>query len=63
LTERKPSEPNPDEEIPYLLCRLCGSPTYVFEVESGRISEAICVTCGNEAVTEFTIAEWDDVPG
>jgi len=61
LTDRTPSRPNSDNaEISYLLCKDCGTPCYVFETESGRVSEALCLACGNEAVAMFTVVDWDD---
>ena len=60
LTERKPAEPDPDKEIPYLRCKECDTPCYVFEVTEGRVYEATCIACGNDSVTLFTVADWDD---
>lgn len=55
-----PSDLNPDSEIPYLLCKECGSPCYVFETDKGRVTEALCIACGNEAVPMFRIGDWED---
>jgi hypothetical protein len=63
LTDRFPTEPSPDREIPYLLCKECGTPCYVFEVEKGRIREALCIACGNDAVTMFLVGDWEDDEG
>lgn len=63
LTDPTVPDPNPDREIPYLLCKECGTPCYVFEVEMGRVTEALCLACGNEAVLMFTVGEWDDEEG
>jgi hypothetical protein len=61
LSDRPPpSKPNEDREIPYLLCKDCNTPCYVFEVEAGHISEALCLACGNEVVGMFTVGEWED---
>lgn len=61
LTDRPPpSKPNEDREIPYLLCKECNTPCYVFEVEAGYVSEALCLACGNEVVGMFTVGEWED---
>jgi hypothetical protein len=60
LTERKPSEPDPDREIPYLRCGECDTPCYVFETSDGRVSEALCIACGNDSVTLFALGKWDD---
>jgi ribosomal protein S27E len=63
LTDAPPSAPNPDREIPYLRCKDCGTPCYVFEVEVGHITEALCLACGNDVVSAFTVGEWDDDDG
>ncbi len=55
-----PSQPTGDAEIPYLICKECNTPCYVFEVEAGHVTEALCLACGNEVVGMFTIAEWED---
>jgi hypothetical protein len=60
LTDRPPSAPDPDREIPYLICKGCGTPCYVFETEKGQIREALCVACGNESVTDFLVGDWED---
>ncbi len=61
MTDRPPpSSPNQEREIPYLICKECNTPCYVFEVEAGHVSEAMCLACGNEVVGMFTIAEWED---
>jgi len=61
LTDSPPSAPNPDREIPYLICKECGTPSYVFETEEGEVTEALCIACGNETVTAFLVGDWDDV--
>ena len=63
LTEEPPSAPNLDREIPYLRCKECGTPCYVFEVDVGHVSEALCLACGNDVVSAFTVGEWDDDDG
>ena len=64
MTDRTPpSAPNPDREIPYLLCKECGTPCYVFETEAGVVREALCIACGNDAVPMFLVADWDDDQG
>ena len=55
-----PSQPTGDAEIPYLICKECNTPCYVFEVEAGHVTEALYLACGNEVVNMFTIAEWED---
>jgi len=49
--------PREDREIDYLICRNCSTPCYVFEVVEGRVTEAQCLVCGNDAVNEFTMGE------
>jgi hypothetical protein len=61
LLAEKSKPHNPDQEIPYLLCKECGVPCYVFETEKGLIREALCIACGNEKVSRFLRGEWDDV--
>ena len=63
LTDPPASEPNPDREIPYLLCKECGTPCYVFETEKGSVREALCIACGNEAVARFALGDWEDDEG
>ncbi len=60
MTERTSSPPDPDREIPYLLCKECGTACYVFETEKGRIREALCLACGNDSVDLFLASEWED---
>lgn len=61
MVERGKPYQNPDREIPYLLCKDCGTPCYVFETEKGLIREALCISCGNDSVSNFLRGEWDDV--
>lgn len=60
MSDPPSSAPDPDREIPYLLCKECGTPCYVFESENGEVREALCVACGNEDVSAFIVGEWDD---
>jgi hypothetical protein len=53
----RPAKPKEDREIDYLICTQCGTPCYVFETESGRIAEAVCLVCGNDEVGMFNIGE------
>ena len=46
-----------DREIDYLICSQCGTPCYVFEMEEGRIAEAMCLVCANDEVGMFTLGE------
>lgn len=64
MTDRTPpSEPNPDREIPYLVCKECGTPCYVFETQAGVVREALCIACGNDAVSMFLVGDWEDDEG
>ncbi len=53
---RRP-RPTEDREIDYLICGQCSTPCYVFEMESGSISEATCLVCGNDNASTFTVGE------
>ena len=60
--KKKPARP-PDEEereIEYLVCRLCDTPCYVFEMDRGRLLEALCMTCGNDDILLFQMTEDED---
>jgi hypothetical protein len=46
-----------DREVDYLVCSQCGTPCYVFEMEDGRIAEAMCLVCGNDDVALFSEGE------
>ena len=61
LAERSKRDLNPEHEIPYLLCKDCGVPCYVFETDRGVVREALCIACGNDSANNFLRGEWDDV--
>ena len=44
-------------EPDFIICNECDSPVYVFEWSEGRISEAICTSCGNNKPALFTTDE------
>jgi hypothetical protein len=44
---------NPD----YVICLECESPVYVFEWSGGRVTEAMCTTCGNDDIGQFATEE------
>jgi len=44
---------NPD----YVICLECESPVYIFEWSGGRVTEAVCASCGNEDVGQFATEE------
>jgi hypothetical protein len=46
--------------VDYLLCRQCGSPCYVFEMDKGKIQEAQCMICGNDDILQFNIGEEEE---
>jgi hypothetical protein len=37
----------------YLVCLECETPCYEFEWEDGKISEVLCLSCGNEDPEQF----------
>ena len=53
----RPTKPKEDREIDYLMCTQCGTPCYVFEMDGGRIAEAVCLVCGNDEPRMFNIGE------
>ena len=57
----KPSQPGAgaeqEREIEYLVCRLCNTPCYTFEMDRGRLTEAICMMCGNDDILLFQMTE------
>lgn len=51
-------------EPEYLICLNCETPTYQFEYVSGKLTQAICNTCGADDITEFvTEAEYEEQTG
>lgn len=46
-----------DREVDYLMCSQCGTPCYVFEMEEGRVAEAMCLVCGNDVAGLFSLGE------
>jgi hypothetical protein len=52
------------EEPDYFICIQCETPTYQFEFTNGKLSQAVCATCGNEDITEFlTEADYEEATG
>lgn len=37
----------------YLVCLECETPCYQFEWEDGKISEVLCLSCGNDDPEQF----------
>ena len=56
---KPPKKPSPaeDREIEYLICNTCTTPSYIFEMEGGKVTEAQCLVCGNEDPTQFLFGE------
>ena len=49
------------DEPEYLICLECETPTYQFEYTNGKLTSAMCNTCGNDNVAEFmTEAELEE---
>lgn len=60
MPDKPPRKPPPEderEEVDYLICRQCNSPCYVFEMDQGKVTEALCEVCGNDDILLFNIAE------
>jgi translation initiation factor 2 beta subunit (eIF-2beta)/eIF-5 len=49
--------PEDERDIDYLICRQCNSPCYAFEMDKGRLTEAVCTVCGNDDTQLFNIGE------
>jgi hypothetical protein len=46
----------------YLICLNCETPTYDFDFDDGKITAAICASCGNDDPAEFmTESEFEEV--
>lgn len=41
----------------YLICLECETPSYVFEWKGDKVTEALCLTCGNEDLLSFASEE------
>jgi hypothetical protein len=54
---RRPTRLPEDREIDYLICSQCNTPCYIFEMSEGRVAEAQCLVCGNDAPGMFVIGE------
>ncbi len=59
VESKPPRKPTPDEdrEVDYLICQTCTTPSYIFEMEMGKVAEALCLVCGNEDPTQFLLGE------
>ena len=50
------------DEPEYYICMSCETPTYQFEYTNGKLTAAVCATCGNDDITEFmTEAELEEL--
>lgn len=48
----------------YFICLSCDNATYEFEYLNGKLASIICITCGNEDLTDFlTQNEYDEMSG
>lgn len=48
-------------EPEFLICLACETPTYSFEWDNGKISQALCTACGNDDASDFmTEAEFNE---
>ena len=54
--QRKRTLPE-DREIDFLICKQCSTPCYVFDMDGGRIVDAQCLVCGNDAIGQFDLGE------
>ena len=54
---------NEERIVDFLICRNCSSPCYVYEIDGQTVIEALCQTCGNEDVKEFSLEDEDDAMG
>ncbi len=53
---RETEEPSMDEPE-YLLCLECETPCYSFEWTDGKLTEVMCMACGNDNVDQFMTEE------
>lgn len=52
------------DEPEYYICVQCETPTYQFEMHNGKLSQAVCQTCGADDITDFlTEPEWEEMTG
>ena len=58
--QRKRTLPE-DREIDFLICKQCSTPSYVFEMDGGRIVDAQCLVCGNDATGLFDLGATDEL--
>jgi len=59
VAETPPPRPSlqEDREVDYLICKQCNTPSYVFEMDGGRVVDALCLVCGNDETRMFNIGE------
>jgi hypothetical protein len=52
------------DEPEYYICVQCETPTYQFEIHNGKLSQAVCQTCGADDISDFlTEPEWEEMTG
>jgi hypothetical protein len=52
------------DEPEYLICLQCETPTYQFEFTNGKVTVAVCGTCGTDDLSDFmTEAELEEQSG
>jgi hypothetical protein len=62
VPDKPPPKTRPEDEldVDYFVCRQCNSPCYSFEMEKGRLTEAVCTVCGNDDILLFNVGEDED---
>ena len=62
VSDKPPPKTRPEDEldVDYFVCRQCNSPCYSFEMEKGRLTEALCTVCGNDDILLFNLGEDED---
>ena len=49
-----------EKNVDYLICKQCHTPCYIFEMDGDIVTEAQCITCGNEAKDDFDQGDIED---
>jgi hypothetical protein len=59
VEQKPPKKPTlaEDREVEYLICQTCTTPSYIFEMEAGKVTEALCLVCGNDDPLQFLLGE------
>ena len=54
--------PSGMSEPEYVICLNCETPTYSFDWDDGKVTAAICGTCGNDEAVDFvTETEFEEM--